>query len=110
MKGANFKPESPLRLDEEGAVRVGNTRVTLDTVFTAFQNGASAEEIVFRYPSLQLPDVYRALAYCLEHVAEVESYMRRRSKTAADLKSRVRASPLASAAWNRLQMLKRGAA
>jgi hypothetical protein len=29
----------PLRLDEEGTVRVGGTRVSLDTVVTAYRNG-----------------------------------------------------------------------
>jgi hypothetical protein len=36
----------PLQADADGAVRVGKTRVTLDTVVAAFSNGATAEEIV----------------------------------------------------------------
>jgi hypothetical protein len=30
----------PLRTDDHGVVRVGGTRVTLDTVIAAFENGA----------------------------------------------------------------------
>ena len=36
----------PLKTDSEGVVRVGNTRITLDTVIAAFKEGATAEEIV----------------------------------------------------------------
>ena len=40
----------PLEADSDGVVRVGGTRVTLGTVVAAFQEGATAEEIVFQYP------------------------------------------------------------
>jgi hypothetical protein len=36
----------PLKTDSDGVVRVGNTRVTLDTVIGSFKEGATAEEIV----------------------------------------------------------------
>ena len=36
----------PLKTDVDGVVRVGNTRVTLDTVIAAFKEGVIAEEIV----------------------------------------------------------------
>ncbi len=36
----------PLREDETGSVRVGNSRVLLETVIRAFQDGASPESIV----------------------------------------------------------------
>ena len=49
----------PLSVDAHGVVRVGGTRVTLDTVMEAFLEGASAEDIVSRYPSLDLADVLR---------------------------------------------------
>jgi uncharacterized protein (DUF433 family) len=65
----------PLRVDEGGAVRVGNTRISLYTVVSLFQQGASAEEIVLRFPSLNLADVHSVLGYYLRHQAEVDSYM-----------------------------------
>ena len=43
----------PLMTDQDGVVRVGGTRVTLDTIVMAFNQGATAEEIVLQYPSLQ---------------------------------------------------------
>lgn len=47
----------PLKTDTDGVVRVGKTRITLDIVIKTFQNGATAEEIIYRYPSLKLADV-----------------------------------------------------
>ena len=39
-----IQPEAPpLRVDESGAVRVGNTRVLFVLVVQAFQNGATPE-------------------------------------------------------------------
>ena len=70
----------PLTVDAHGVLRVGNTRVTLDTVLTAFVDGATAEEIVQQYPSLQLADVYSAIGYYLRHTAEVDLYLQQRHK------------------------------
>lgn len=41
---------TPLETNPDGVVLVGKTRVTLDTVVAVFNQGATAEEIVFRYP------------------------------------------------------------
>jgi len=68
----------PLKVDLDGIVRVGNTRVTLDTVILAFKCGATAEEIVQQYLSLHLADVYQVMAYYLRHSEEVETYIQHR--------------------------------
>jgi uncharacterized protein (DUF433 family) len=57
----------PLTLDLQGAYRVGSTRVTLDLVVRAFNCGATAEQIVHKYDTLQLPDVYQMIGYYLKH-------------------------------------------
>ena len=64
----------PLQADANGVVRVGGTRVTLDTIVVAFQQGATAEEIAQQYPTVMLSDVYAAIAYYLRHRGEVEAY------------------------------------
>jgi len=80
----SFPTESvPLEVDAGGVVRVGKTRVTLDTVVAAFSGGASAEEIVLQYPSLNLADVYQVIGYYLRRPAEFEAYMQQR-KIAAE--------------------------
>jgi uncharacterized protein (DUF433 family) len=65
----------PLAADPNGVVRVGGTRVTLDTVVGAFNAGSAPEEIVLRYDSLRLGDVYLVLGYYLRHRAEVDAYL-----------------------------------
>ena len=68
----------PLVADADGVVRVGNTRVTLDTLVAAFCHGATAEEIVQQYPSLDLADVYQIISYYLRRPLEVEAYLQQR--------------------------------
>ena len=46
----------PLRLDSNGTLYVGETRVPLDTVVGVYEMGASPEEIVRRYDTLRLAD------------------------------------------------------
>ena len=76
----------PLQADTDGVVRVGGTRVTLDTVVAAFKDGATAEEIVNEYPSLRLPDVYSVIGYYLRRKDEVEDYLQQRQRIAQKLK------------------------
>lgn len=76
---------APLEITGEGVVRVGKTRVTLDTVVAVFKQGATAEEIIYRYPSLQLADVYATIAFYLNHQHEVESYLKQRQQQAQEI-------------------------
>jgi len=69
---------APLGATEDGVVRVGGTRVTLDSVVAAFEAGATAEEIVQQYPSLLLADTYAVIGYYLRHRSEVEAYLAQR--------------------------------
>jgi uncharacterized protein (DUF433 family) len=78
----------PLTLDADGVARVGYTRVTLDTVIAAFVEGATAEEIVYQYPSLDLPDVYSVIGYYLRHRSEIDQYLRQRQKQASVIRKR----------------------
>ena len=68
----------PLEASADGVVYVGGTRVTLDTVVMAFRDGATAEEIVYQYPSVDLADVYAVIAYYLQRRPEVEVYLQKR--------------------------------
>jgi uncharacterized protein (DUF433 family) len=70
----------PVAADPNGVLRVGGTRVTLDTVVGAFNGGSAPEEIVLRYDSLRLDDVYLVLGYYLRHRAEVDAYLTARHR------------------------------
>lgn len=76
----------PLEMDADGVVRVGGTRVTLDTVVAAFNAGATAEEIVYQYPSLDLVDVCAVIGYYLRHRQEVDQYLRQRQQQATEIR------------------------
>ena len=54
----------------------------------AFQDGATPETIVQRYPTLTLPDVYGVIAYYLRHRAEVEQYLATRERKAEEVSRR----------------------
>jgi len=79
----------PLTTDSKGVVRVGRTRVTLDSVVTAFRSGATAEEIAQQFPTLALADIYQVIAYFLSHATEVESYLAVRQKEAGVLRTEI---------------------
>lgn len=69
---------SPLRQDDFGTIRVGRTRVTLDSVIYAHESGSTPEEVVEQYPSLALADVYLVVGYYMRHREEVQAYLAER--------------------------------
>jgi uncharacterized protein (DUF433 family) len=79
----------PLREDASGALRVGSSRVLLDLVIRAFQDGATPETIVQRYSTLALPDVYAVIAYYLRHRNEIEEYLARREQKADEVRRQI---------------------
>ena len=64
--------------DEAGGLRLTGTRVTLDSILAAFEQGATPEEIALRFPTARLADVYAVIAWTLDHQSEVASYVRER--------------------------------
>lgn len=81
----------PLHSDPDGTVRVGTTRVTLDTIVAAFSEGLTAEEIAQQYPAVSLADVYATVAYYLRHQDEVKAYLAERAERAATLRTEAEA-------------------
>jgi uncharacterized protein (DUF433 family) len=75
----------PLVTDANGVVRISKSRITLDTIVTAFLEGAIAEEIREQYPSLQLADIYSVISYYLRHQAEVDAYLLERQRLATEV-------------------------
>lgn len=55
----------PLTRWEDGSIRVTGSRVPIDTVIHHFKLGATAEEIGYKFPSLQLADIYGVIHYYL---------------------------------------------
>jgi uncharacterized protein (DUF433 family) len=76
----------PLAMDEYGTIRVGNTRVTLDTIVTAYKQGESPEVIADQYPTLSLADIFAAITYYLRHREEVEEYLAERQQRGEEIR------------------------
>jgi len=78
-------PVLPLRRDPGGVIRIGGTRVTLESVLHAYLEGESAEGILDRFPTLDLADVHAVVAWFLRNRRKVESHLRkcRRASEAA---------------------------
>jgi uncharacterized protein (DUF433 family) len=88
-----FEPSAcPLTADAHGVVRVGETRVTLETVVHSFLDGSSAEVIVLQFPTLQLADVYAAIAYYLRNQQQVNAYLQARQVLARQVQERIEAN------------------
>src|SRR4051812_5958273 len=69
-----------VRTDEHGTMRVGDTRVSLDSVVAGYQRGDSPEAIQRSYRTLTTEAVYGAIAYYLSHRAEVDQYLARQEE------------------------------
>src|SRR5204863_8134545 len=81
----------PLRVDEGGAVRVGNSRVSLDLVVEQYENGMTPEDLVRAYDTLVLADVHAVIAYYLRHRDQVRAYLKRREEEAEALRAKIEA-------------------
>lgn len=76
----------PLRVDADGEVRIGGTRVLLALVVQAFREGVPPQTIVQMYSSLQLAEVHAVIAYYLRHQSEVDEYLRQREQEAEQVR------------------------
>jgi uncharacterized protein (DUF433 family) len=79
----------PLRMDDSGTVRIGNSRVTLDLVVQQYENGMSPEDMVRAYDTLALADVHESIAYYLRHREAVQAYLTERQLAAAPLRENI---------------------
>lgn len=64
--------------DMDGVLRVDQTRVTLDTIVTAYELGETPEQIVQQFPSLNLEQVYSAISFYLHNQTELKTYLEAR--------------------------------
>jgi uncharacterized protein (DUF433 family) len=86
-----FGGRVPLRVDEGGAVRVGDSRISLDLIVEQYENGMTPEEMVRAYDTLDLADAYAVIAYYLRHREEVQAYLKRHEEQADALRAVIEA-------------------
>src|SRR5436190_19266963 len=58
--------------------RVGDTRVSFDSLVYLFREGMSVESMVESYPALTLEEVHGALAYFLANQEAIDAYLPKR--------------------------------
>jgi uncharacterized protein (DUF433 family) len=85
-----------VRVDEHGVMRIGNSRVMLDSIVAGFEQGHSPETLQQQYPALSLEEVYGAITYYLAHMDEVHTYLKRQDELweAWRAKTPTRSSPV----------------
>jgi uncharacterized protein (DUF433 family) len=93
--------EIPMATGDDGVIRVSGTRVTLDSILLAFNDGASAEEIAGQYPVVPLADIYYLIGYCLRHAGEMEEYLGRRRRESLEVRQQNEARWLAEENLNK---------
>jgi uncharacterized protein (DUF433 family) len=85
--------ELPLRLTEDGTIRIAGSRVSLDSVVHHYKLGASAEQIAQKFPALDLADIYAAITYYLNHKEAIEEYLREQEAKGDEAQKRIESDP-----------------
>ena len=82
----------PIHTDEDGTIKVANTRIPIDTLIICHQQGDTPEQIHEGFPSISVSDVYALIAYYLANRAELDDYLKRRQTQAAAIRHDVQAN------------------
>lgn len=75
-----------ITVNEAGVWRVAGTRVSVDSLIHAFNEGASPEEIVWRFDTLDLKKVYAMINFYLHNRVQVDKYLADSQKASQKIK------------------------
>ncbi len=89
MSPLEMTQTAPLTLWEDGSIRIGSSRIPIDSIVQEFNCGATAEQIQDDFPTLTLREIYGAISYYLEHQSRVDDYLERREQDAAQVRLEV---------------------
>ena len=90
MPSVTFEPLAiPLHWDEDGVIRVGDTRIILDAILGAYSAGDSAQAIADNFPSVSPADIYLVLAYYHRNKATLDDYLQQRREEADRLRREI---------------------
>ena len=62
---------------QEDVIRIKGNRIDIEIVLEDYLDGASPEEILLRYPTLNLEKIHATILYYLAKTEEVEAYLER---------------------------------
>ena len=97
------EPGVPLEVWDDGSVRVGGTRLLLDTVVDGFNVGRSAEKLAEVHGGLPAQVIRDVIDYYLRHRDEVNAYVRDGEKTADEAYDKIMALPGQAEAVERMR-------
>jgi uncharacterized protein (DUF433 family) len=86
--------------DRNGGYYIAGTRISLDSVVYAFERGNSPEAIQESFPVLKRSQIYGAIAFYLDHQAEVQRYLESEERRIQE--STIPLSEANPELWNRL--------
>lgn len=92
----------PLTVSEDGTIRIKGSRVTLDSIVHHFKIGSTPEEIAYKFPTVNLVDIYAAITYYLSHREEVEQYLKQQDIAAGETQKFIEAHQDTAALRERL--------
>jgi uncharacterized protein (DUF433 family) len=61
---------------ENGAYRIAETRVSLDSIVYDFKQGRTPEQILVSFPTLELEQIYGAITFYLQNRREIDEYLK----------------------------------
>jgi uncharacterized protein (DUF433 family) len=79
----------PLVMLPEGSVRIRGTRVSLDSLIYAFDQGETPEGIMESFPTLKLADIYAVIAFYLRHRDAVQAYLEESRQRAEEIRRKI---------------------
>ena len=80
-----------LRQEDDGTIRIGDTRVLLEIIVAAYNLGNTPEEIAESFSAISLADIYSVIGYYLRHQDKVDIYIGKRTLEAHDVRTKLEA-------------------
>lgn len=75
MTGFDYALTIPLCPTPDGTIRIGDTRVSLETVIESYLTGDRPEDIHEGFPFIDLADIYAIIAFYLKNKEAVDQYL-----------------------------------
>ena len=92
-KRFNFPDTVPLVQLENGAVRVRNSRVTLETIVIRMQMGDTVERIHSGFPTVSVSQIEEILAWYFDNKAEADNYLQQIEEESERMWQRIESQP-----------------
>ena len=93
VKRFSFPETVPLGQLENGAIRVRNSRVTLETIVIRMQVGDTVEEIHEGFPTVSITQIEEILAWYFDNKAEADEYLQQVQADADEIFRRIESQP-----------------